>query len=141
MSHRPHPLQHRAADSLARKSEKKSVSSFSHSKMVLPAVRALPFSQNVFAHFSQCCQRVFFAFFTICSLIFFALFFALFFSLMFRTSLLHFFLTHLFRAMWCPHFFHSLQRQHCVTVPETGHTTTCRSSPSLLTQYSHEQVV
>ena len=59
----------------------------------------------------------------------------------FRTSLLHIFLTHLFRAVCCPEGFHSLQPQHCVTVPETGHTTTRRSSPSLLTQYSHKQVV
>ena len=42
--------------------------------------------------------------------------------------------------MCCPKGFHSLQSQHCVTVPETGHTTTCRSSPSLLTQCSHKQV-
>ena len=42
--------------------------------------------------------------------------------------------------MCCPKGFHSVQSQHCVTVPETGHTTTCRSCPSLLTQYSHKQV-
>ena len=58
----------------------------------------------------------------------------------FRTCLLRIFLTHFFIAVCCPKFFNSLKSQHCVTVPETGHTTTCRSSPSLLTQYSHKQV-
>ena len=51
-----------------------------------------------------------------------------------RTSLLCIILAHFFIAVCCPKGFHSLQSQHCVTVPETGHTTTCRSSPSLLTQ-------
>ena len=75
---------------------------------------------------------------------FFRTFFALFFARFFSQDFSHVPFTHFsdtfFIAVCCPKGFHSLQSQHCVTVPETGHTTTCRSSPSLLTQYSHKQV-
>ena len=100
------------------------------------------FFHKIFRTFFHSVARGFFCtFFTIFSLIFSHYFSHCFSHRIFRTSLLHIFLTHLFRAVCCPQGFHSLQPQHCVTVPETGHTTTCRSSPSLLTQYSHKQVV
>ena len=38
----------------------------------------------------------------------------------------------------CPKDFHSKQPPHCITAPKTGHTSTCRSSLPLLTQYSHK---
>ena len=99
------------------------------------------FSQKFFAHFFTVLPEVFFAGFSR----FFSHIFSHYFShgfsrRIFRTSLLRIFLTHFFIAVCCPKGFHSLQSQHCVTVPKTGHTTTCRSSPSLLTQYSHKQV-
>ena len=71
---------------------------------------------------------------------FFALFFARLFSQNFFAHPFYVFFWHIFFiAVCCPRVF-IVQSQHCVTVPETGHTTTCRSSPSLLTQYSHKQV-
>ena len=141
MSHKPHPLQQRAADSLARKKWKIPWNFFSHSKVVLPAVPAMFFFTKIFRTFFHCVARGFFDGFSR----FFSHIFSHYFShgfsrRIFRTSLLHIFLTHFFVAVCCPKGFHSLKSQHCVTVPETGHTTTCRSSPSLLTQYSHKQV-
>ena len=141
MSHKPHPLQQRAADSLARKKWKLPWLFLSHSEVVLPAVPAMFFFTKKNSHvFSLCCQRFFWRFFTI----FFAHFFALFFARFFSQNSSHVPFTHFsdtfFIAVCCPKRFHSLQSQHCVTVPETGHMTTCRSSPSLLTQYSHKQV-
>ena len=99
------------------------------------------FSPKFFAHFFTVLPEGFFAGFSR----FFSHIFSHHFSHgfsrgIFRTSLLRIFLTHFFMAVCCPKGFHSLQSQHCVTVPKTGHTTTCRSSPSLLTQYSHKQV-
>ena len=99
------------------------------------------FFHKNFSHIFHCVARGFFAGFSR----FFSHIFSHYFShgfsrRIFRTSLLRIFLTHFFIAVCCPKGFHSLQSQHCVTVPKTGHTTTCRSSPSLLTQYSHEQV-
>ena len=98
------------------------------------------FSQKFFAHFSLCCQRFFCRFFTIFSHIFSHYFSHGFSRRIFRTSLLRIFLTHFFIAVCYPECCHSLQSQHCGSVPKTSHTTTCRSSPSLLTQYSHKQV-
>ena len=99
------------------------------------------FSRNFSHSFSQCCQRFLLHFFSRFFTHFFAQFFALFFSQNFSHVTITYFLTHLFRAVCCPQGFHNLQPQHCVTVPETSHTTTRRSSPSLLTQYSNKQVV
>ena len=99
------------------------------------------FFTKIFRAFFHYVARGFFAGFSR----FFSHIFSLYFShgfsrRIFRTSLLRIFLTHFFIAVCCPKGFHSLQSQNCVTVPKTGHTTTCRSSPSLLTQYSHTQV-
>ena len=123
------------------KSEKFREFFFSHSKVVLPAVPAMFFFTKIFRTFFHCVARVFFAGFSR----FFSHIFSHHFShgfsrRIFRTPLLRIFLTQFFIAVCCPKGFHSLQSQHCVTVPKTGHTTTCRSSPSLLTQYSHKQV-
>ena len=98
MSHKPHPIQQRAADSLARKKWKIPWNFFSHSKVVLPAVPAMFFSQKFFAHFSLCCQRFFWRFFTI----FFAHFFALFFARFFSQNFSHLPFTH-----FSDTFFHS----------------------------------
>ena len=110
-----------------------SVNFLPHSRMVLPAVPALFFFSV------QKCFRTFFAVLPeVLCLRYFAHFF---FCRFFRTFPLHMFLTHLFRAVCCPKGLHTLQPQHCAIVPETGHTTTRRSNPSLLTQHSHKQVV
>ena len=99
------------------------------------------FFHKKFSHVFHCVARGFLHFFfAIFSHIFSHYFSRGFSCRIFRTSLLRIFLTHFFIAVCCPKGFHSLQSQRCVTVPETGHTTTCRSSPSLLTQYSHKQV-
>ena len=99
------------------------------------------FFHKNFSHIFHCVAKGFFAGFSrFFSLIFSHCFSHGFSCRIFRMSLLRIFLAHVFIAVCCPKGFHSLQSQHCVTRPKTGHTTTCRSSPSLLTQYSHKQV-
>ena len=123
------------------KKVKNSVNFFSHSKVFLPAVPAMFFFTKIFRTFFHCVARGFLHVFFHDFFAHFSHYFSHGFSRrIFRTSLLRIFLTHFFIAVCCPKGFHSLQSQHCVTVPETGQTTTCRSSPSILTQYSHKQV-
>ena len=99
------------------------------------------FLLTIFSHIFHCVARgVFDGFFAIFFAHFSHNFLHGFSHRLLCTALLRIFLTHFFIAVGCPKGFHSLQSQHCVTVPETGHTTTCRSSPSLLTQYSYKEV-
>ena len=123
------------------KSEKFRENFFRTQKWFCLRSRQCFFFTKIFRTFFHCVARGFFDGFSR----FFSHIFSHYFShgdsrRIFRMSLLRIFLTHFFIAVCCPKGFHSLQSQHYVTVPETGHTTTCRSSPSLLTQYSHKQV-
>ena len=72
---------------------------------------------------------------------FFAHIFWHFLSLLFSHIFSHFrFSTFFFHIseVCCQKTLRSVQPLHCITVPETGHTSTYRSCPPLLTQYSHK---
>ena len=121
---------------------KNSVISFSHSKVVLPAVPTLHF-HIIFTQFSQCFSRfvptIFSQFAFSCAHVSHVL--KLFFSHMFSHFRFCTFFLSCFSELCCQRILHSVQPLHCITVPETGHTSTCRSCRRPLTQFSHKAVI